>query len=852
MGQPLRTKYSDALEVLPATLDSVGFALPLGFVPPATDARAPARGSLQGAGGMFFAAGQPGAGGGRPVLQRPQYTEGGFPPLQRADTRADAVRYGIGWERSTALARAEARVSTAQHRMLAAFRQGAAADRTVGAAKELLALDRSLALGPAEGLGPDRTAARTAMRMVQHGGPEEQDGGSGGGGGGGGQRFMVSIRESACQTEPDVLLSSHTKNSSYGMLGVLSGQAVLSSSAQAGRFLAYGADALFAAGGGSGRGGGARGNRKKGGSTAARAGLEADARRLHEGARASDAAAAGERGALAAVLTERDRAEAALGLQMDALHATLDAAASEARARAQLELAQADALELREHVAKLKLQLRGAEGAATELARAKALLSPPQLAALRDGGGALASAHRASAVAVQQRSSMVRQRLSMRMVHLGGGGGGGGAMAGGDAGPVAAAARGGGGTAGVGESKRCALCAAMMMGGAGGAGGPCGAGRWLLMRRVVAAAAAAAVADGGGGRRGGARARRTTGGAALMSSGDVLACVHEVVPLKLARDALDRERGAPLRLSLPAVVAEHLLQQYGHLRTAQARELLLLRTLAHAATATGAARPVSPAAASPPHTRGYAHPRIALFCALGGFVPAAKAKTGGGDASEHASEEESFIAAAAADAVLSVLARLGDGTSPPQAADGALRALWGAHDAGFCRLPVDRVLAAIDGADALRALCGSAPIDLLRSDVLGEAAPTDEAAGQPGVGSAGSQRVVDVDAVLGRVLRTARGSAALELRERLPRVIGDLELEQHGDVPLDEFTVSLFYGAASAACARLCRLLPIAAAAPAASHALSPVLVPAACPPLPLRRLCRIAAPSNTQSASCC
>jgi len=282
-----------------------------------------------------------------------------------------------------------------------------------------------------------------------------------------------------------------------------------------------------------------------------------------------------------------------------------------------------------------------------------------------------------------------------------------------------------------------------------------------------------------------------------MSSGDVLACVNEVVPLKLALDAADRERGAPLRLSLPAVVAEHLLQQYGHLRTAQARELLLLRTLAHAATAAGAVRPVSPAAASPPHTRGYAHPRIALFCALGGFVPAAKAKAAGGDASEQArseveEEEEGFIAATAADAVLSVLARLGDGTSPPQAADSTLRALWGAHDAGFCRLPVDRVLAAIDGADALHALCGSVVMDLLRSDVLGEAASTAEAAGQPGVvgSSAGPQRVVDVDAVLGLVLRTARGSAALELRERLPRVIGDLELEQQGDVPLDEFTVS--------------------------------------------------------------
>ena len=132
MGQPLRTKYSDALDVLPATLDSVGFALPLGFAPPATDARAPDRGSLQGAGGMFFAAGQPGAGGGRPVLQRPQSTEGGFPPLQRADARADAVRYGIGWERSTALARASA-ATCAARASAAASRCPAASTRQASA-----------------------------------------------------------------------------------------------------------------------------------------------------------------------------------------------------------------------------------------------------------------------------------------------------------------------------------------------------------------------------------------------------------------------------------------------------------------------------------------------------------------------------------------------------------------------------------------------------------------------------------------------------------------------------------------------------------------------------------------------
>merc|ERR1711924_171945 len=102
-------------------------------------------------------------------------------------------------------------------------------------------------------------------------------------------------------------------------------------------------------------------------------------------------------------------------------------------------------------------------------------------------------------------------------------------------------------------------------------------------------------------------------------------------------------------------------------------------------------------------------------------------------------------------------------------------------------------MGAIEGAGALGAQCDAAALEVLVGDVLSSAfdgeVSTGFAAGDIYHGQQQQlQSVVDMDAALQLVLRAAQVQVALELSERLPRVLGEVEIQRPDDVPLDEFT----------------------------------------------------------------
>ena len=403
------------------------FSRSLGKLPPASprtaEAEAEAVGScgsdaLHGSGGLHLAR----AGNSRTPTRTSTTRSDEF-----AATRAHlAVARSLGWQRTCELASAEDRVARAETHMLDTFRAASAAHNTCASASAVelggshnVDDERSRTVsGQGSGnTGGARERARTALRIAL---PTERRG----------ARSRVSIRDSSTQTEADVLLTGHTKHSSYGLLEVLSSQALVSHGARAGRFRKpdlnpahptdageqfVNVDAVLGPGSSGTRS--SRGGMSGGGAAriqaANRLAAENEARRLHKVfERCAEHNLQGvddeeeQATVLMGLMAEKEHEEMLNRLKMDSLHAQLDAAAAAARTKKQLDAAISERDVLREELREARAKNAQLNTIAAELSRCRAILTPPQLAALHDGSMDAVKAHRASTAMELHRASL--------------------------------------------------------------------------------------------------------------------------------------------------------------------------------------------------------------------------------------------------------------------------------------------------------------------------------------------------------------------------------------------------------------------------------------------------------------
>ena len=106
------------------------------------------------------------------------------------------------------------------------------------------------------------------------------------------------------------------------------------------------------------------------------------------------------------LMAEKEHEEMLNHLKMDSLHAQLDAAAAAARTKKQLDAAVSERDALREELHEARHKNAQLKTLAAELSRCRAILTPAQIAALRDGSMDAVKAHRASTAMELHRASL--------------------------------------------------------------------------------------------------------------------------------------------------------------------------------------------------------------------------------------------------------------------------------------------------------------------------------------------------------------------------------------------------------------------------------------------------------------